>query len=538
MTTPASPALTALQASSSPFQLSGKNPNYIVMPSGYMLDYGPASAPNSPYDVFPPQLQMSIPHPHHTHSHIHQPQPSAQKVEHPEHPSRPPLLSEVDRSTNSLMSTHISDCSSQSGSSSESVKPPTSVATSNSSRTSPSSEHSTSKSPQGQSQSPPKPPSTTSLHSHPHHPGTISIPPAAFSLPVHNMSPMGVPMSPYYSGMSPLHHPHAVPMTPHGLPPITPSMPPFTFLPPMPLPSPHMEAPRMSDSGHHPPMNRMSDVITPTYSYHPPNPSRQEVSHESQSEDVNDQSSSSSSTTEGNRASHSSFVNPYFQAPIPGHRPSFGHPHPLAHQLTPFSPGLAMSPGTFWGRPGAGPNPYINPAVGAPVHVVQGSPGGFFFHPQRSPGLPGSVGAEMGSRGGTEPGGYFDNVTLGQGYFPPIQSYFGGLGANSVEGEILKDEKDKQEDKEQELKAMEEEQSRKHPMEREYVLGGHTSYTSPTSVSSDELGGATDVNHPNPPTSVVRKDGFASRAHSMSTDVSERPQLPRPESDPPPTTIK
>ncbi|KAJ4490184.1 hypothetical protein J3R30DRAFT_3399592 [Lentinula aciculospora] len=536
MTTPASPTLGALQSSSSsPFQLSGKNrPNQIVMPSGYMLDYGPASAPGTPYD-YSYQLQMSIPHPHHTHSHIHQPQPSAHKVE---HPTRPPISSEVDHLSNSLLSTRVSDSSSQSGSSSESIKNSTSVATSTSSRTSPSSDHSTSKSAQGQSQTLPKLHPTTSHHSHPHHPGTISIPPAAFSLPVHNMSPMGIPMSPYYSGISPLHHPHAIPMTPHGLPPITPSMPPFTFLPPMPLPSPHAEVPRMSDLGTHPSMSRMSDIVTPTYypTHTHPHPSGQDAYLNS--EDVTDQSSSSSSNTEPNASSQSTSINPYFHPPAPGHRPSFGHPHHLAHhQLTPFSPGLAMSPGAFWGRPGvagAGPNPYINPAVGAPVHVVQGSPGGFYFHAQPNSGIPRSVAVEIGSRGGAEPGGYFDSVTLGQGYFPPIQSYFGGLGASNVADEILKDQKDKEEDKEQELKAMEEEQSRKYStIELERVFSGSTS---PTSGSGDSLGGTTDAESTFE--LAARKEGFASRAHSMSTDMLERPQLHRPDSDPPPTTSK
>ncbi|THH13424.1 hypothetical protein EW146_g6792 [Bondarzewia mesenterica] len=32
-----------------------------------------------------------------------------------------------------------------------------------------------------------------------------------------------------------------------------------------------------------------------------------------------------------------------------------------------FSPGIAMSPGAFWGRPGGAGNPFINAAVGAPV---------------------------------------------------------------------------------------------------------------------------------------------------------------------------
>ncbi|KAJ3975697.1 hypothetical protein EV361DRAFT_454212 [Lentinula raphanica] len=535
MTTPASPALNALQASaSSPFQLSEKNrPNHIVMPIGYMLDYGPASAPGTPYELYPAQLQMSMPHPHHTHSHIHQPQPSTRKIE---QPTRPPLLSEVDRLSNSLLSTHVSDSSSQSGSSSESIKPSTSVATSASSRTSPTSDHSTSKSPQGESQFPSKPPPPAHHHSHPHHPGTISIPPASFTLPVHhNMSPMGVPMSPYH-GMSPLHHPHAIPMTPHGLPPITPSMPPFTFLPPMPHPSPHAELPHvahMSDLGNHPSMGRMSDMITPTYPYPPSHTLNQETAQgESNSSEADRSSSSSSTTTEQNPTAQSSSINPYFQPPIAGHRPSFGHPHHLVHhQLTPFSPGLAMSPGAFWGRPGvAAPNPYINPAVGAPVHVVQGSPGGFYFHPQHhSPGIPGSVGVEMGSRGGAEPGGYFDNVTFGQGYFPPIQSYFENTGvSSSVEGEILKDEKDKEEDKEQELKVMEEEQSRKY--ERERVFSGPTSLTSGI---GDSPGSATDASD-----AVLTSRKEVSRAQSMSSDALERPQLPRPDSDPAPTTLK
>ncbi|KAE9407940.1 hypothetical protein BT96DRAFT_55692 [Gymnopus androsaceus JB14] len=468
MTTPASPALSAFQASStsSPFQFSGKNrPNQIVMPSGYTLDFGPASAPGTPYDVYPPQLQMSIPHPHHTHSHIHQPQPSTQRHD---QPLRPSLLSAVDGLSSSLRSTHVSDSSSQSGSSSESIKPSTSVATSASSRTSPSSDPSEpSKSPKGLSQSPPRSSQTSHHHSHPHHPGTISLPPASFSIPAHGMSPMGLPMSPYYPGMSPLHHPaHGVPMTPHGLPPITPSMPPFTFLPPMPLPSPHTEGPHMMNMNGHTSMNQMSEILTPTYSYPPPPPpSGQEGSKgETKSEDSPNPPSTSSATQQNTTSTQSSSsVNPYFQPLTQAHHPPYGQPHPLAHhaQLTPFSPGLAMSPGAFWGRPGVagGPNPFINLAVGAPVHVVQGSPGGFFYHPHPSPGVPGSVGAEMGSRGGAEPGGYFDSVSYGgQGYFPPIQSYFGALGTSNVEDEILKDQKDKEEDKEEELRVMEEEQ--------------------------------------------------------------------------------
>ncbi|KAF9078738.1 hypothetical protein BDP27DRAFT_26623 [Rhodocollybia butyracea] len=442
---------------------------------------------------------MSIPHPHHTHSHIHQPQPSTHKSD---QPLRPSLSSDVDTLSQSLRSTHVNDSSSLSGSSSESVKPST-IASSVSSRTSPSesSENSVS-SPKLQSQSP-RPPSMSHHHSHPRHPGTISIPPASFSLPMHNMSPLGVPMSPYYPGMSPLHHPaHGVPMTPHGLPPITPSMPPFTFLPPFPLPSPHGEIPHHMN-GH----SQMSDIVTPTYSHPPPVPSASEGSAQSQ-----DQSSTSPKTAQEQAAS--SPVNPYFQSPT--HHP---HPYPVAHhQLTPFSPGLAMSPGAFWGRPGvagAGPNPFINPAVGAPVHVVQGSPGGFYFHPHPSPGIPGSVGVEIGSGRAAEPGGYFDNVTYGgQGYFPPMQSYFGGLGTSSVEGEILKDKKDKEEDKEEEAKAMEQTKIARH--ERFSVVQQvRTAEVGTVEVEIVEVGSLIILS--------------ASLRHGM-----ERPQLHRPDSDPTP----
>lgn len=193
-----------------------------------------------------------------------------------------------------------------------------------------------------------------------------------------------------------------------------------------------------------------------------------------------------------------------------------------------------MSPGAFWGHPGvagAGPNPFINPAVGAPVHVVQGSPGGFFFHSHPSPGVPGSVGVEIGSGRGGEPGGYFDSMTYGgQGYFPPVQSYFGGLGASSVEDEILKDKKDKEEDKEDKAdkaKALDE----SNPAHHEQVFSGPAS---PNSGSGDSYGEPSDRKSP---TFVLalKKEGFGHRAHSLSTDVMERPQLQRPESDPAPT---
>lgn len=88
------------------------------------------------------------------------------------------------------------------------------------------------------------------------------------------------------------------------------------------------------------------------------------------------------------------------------------HQH-AAHVLSTLSPGVTMSPGAFWGRPGGGgANPFINPAVGAPVH---GSPGGFFamnMHPI----------SPAASAGGEEPAGYFPPVPAEGGYFPPMAS--------------------------------------------------------------------------------------------------------------------
>lgn len=79
-----------------------------------------------------------------------------------------------------------------------------------------------------------------------------------------------------------------------------------------------------------------------------------------------------------------------------------------------------MSPGAFWGRPGGGVNPFINPAVGAPVH---GSPGGFF-------GMNMSSAASL-ANSMDEPGGYFPPVPEA-GYFPPMPS-------SSLANEILRD---------------------------------------------------------------------------------------------------
>ena len=95
-------------------------------------------------------------------------------------------------------------------------------------------------------------------------------------------------------------------------------------------------------------------------------------------------------------------------------------PHILT-PYTPFSPGVTMSPGAFWGRPGPGVNPYA--AVGAPVHVQH-------------------QWMQHGSPLREDAGGYFPPVPP-QEYFPFVPPSSSGL-ANEVvpDGESSADDTD------------------------------------------------------------------------------------------------
>lgn len=215
------------------------------------------------------------------------------------------------------------------------------------------------------------PPSSNATH--PAHPGPIALPPppnvAGFPIPPpHTLSPAYHPqMSPY---ASPLHHPAimmgmmGVNMTPHGLPPITPSMPSFTFLP---QPSPNAQ-----------PTGRMGEQ-------------------------------QSSTNVPG-----SSHTNGTGDAQLQPHHHQGGYiahllPHgPMLSPYTPFSPGVAMSPGAFWAG-SAGVNPYMNAAVGAPVHSQQQHSGYFPPVAQRPPEEP-------------------------QGYFPPFMPSSASLSASKPSG--------------------------------------------------------------------------------------------------------
>jgi hypothetical protein len=338
-----------------------------------------------------------------------------------------------------------------------------------------------------------------SSSSHPHHPGPIALPPPpqvqGFSVPMHNMSPGMIPISPmYHPGMSPLHHPAMVPMTPHGLPPITPSMPPFTFMGPMPSPGAHPTTVTGQDGMQHQVFGLpQTPGGPPPFTLHmPPQPS------------------------------------PGFQPP---------------QLYTPFSPGLTMSPGAFWGRPGmngAGPNPYINPAVGAPVHVVQGSPGGFYM-----PVSPGHMTDMSAGIQAQEPRGYFDNYF---GPNTPTSPSNGTTGGLAVEGEILKDRKEKKKSPlrgKTGIASPEDEgtpastDAAGQPAARTSVKRTMSAGDAPKSQASriqDEEAVEDDDDAPSHLEGFQRKNGAvdSTRTYSMSSSGSSarRPMLSRPDSDP------
>lgn len=302
---------------------------------------------------------------------------------------------------------------------------------------------------------------------HPHHPGPIVLPPPVTSFPIlpHTLSPHGMmvpvgmgsplhhPGSPaYHPGATPTNanssmgmaaatadmsasssygyvgngsypghglHPSVVPMTPHGLPPITPSMPPFTFLP---QPSPIHHHPDQNSSGiHYAHASVMSMGMGGMTLGNLPSPSQ----------------ATFTPTTMGPSSPHHI---------VPTHiQQTYQHAtHPAVHHhmMSSFSPGIAISPGSVY-RPGGQGNPFINPAVGAPVHMhVHGG------HPQamHSPGAMGMYGYGGGSFSpgeialGQEPAGYFDNVYQMPVYYGPIGPAPGPSGGanDSVEREIMK----------------------------------------------------------------------------------------------------
>lgn len=250
-------------------------------------------------------------------------------------------------------------------------------------------------------------------------PGPISLPPPTFTLqhpqllsPQHPQSPIyyagyapSHPVSPlYHPAMnSPVHHPTMSPllhpsvhsyqyhmhygvMTPHGLPPITPSMPPFTFQP----------------------QQKVNDRANLTERL-----GSNEGSRQGQATEARSGAPPPSSPYHHPPHNHIPYLPPHMFSPGIPLSPGImipmspGYPSPMTMvPLTPsgvplpMTPGVTMTPGTFW--PHA---PWINPAPGAPVHAgdhqhdhgYSPNPGGDYFPPQGEP----------------------DNNT---GYFPPVSS--------------------------------------------------------------------------------------------------------------------
>lgn len=303
----------------------------------------------------------------------------------------------------------------------------------------------------------------------PYHPGPISIPPMTFNpmqmsmgmiMPLTTMTPGHAHMVPTMMGMmnpnmSPLYHPAAaaatgggpsspyriypaatgfgspstmpgtgmITLTPHGLPPITPSMPPFTFLPP-----PHLQQHQQqlfSDIADGKGSAAPGDCMGGKTEVDEPLPTRR-----TEGGDTNN----STTTTQCSTGDRSSSQDQQQQRACPLR---FNMPTAVSGR----SPAVTMSPGTFYGRPGEvpGPNPYINAAVGAPVHAVphlamhsppirshphhphhpsslyygHGNPQGAYFSAMASP--------SHAPITGMEPQGYFDPM-----YFPVRRMEYGG----------------------------------------------------------------------------------------------------------------
>ncbi|KAF8549136.1 hypothetical protein OG21DRAFT_627874 [Imleria badia] len=279
------------------------------------------------------------------------------------------------------------------------------------------------------------------------HPGPISLPPpTAFTLPpgvvfsphAHPQSPLyhpGYPLSPVHPHPmgSPLHHPMGSPLThpahvhsplhhpghpqygayphhttsvhygvitPYGLPPITPSMPPFTFLPPQgqtPMQNGHarsdkggeersQRAPQDEGRQAEPPRREsISQVPQPPYYPQSSNAPQQRMQY---------------TQIHPHMFSPGIPLSPGIMVPLsPGmvapavSMPMTGVPVPMTPGVA-LTPGVTMTPGAFWAHA-----PWMNPAVGAPVHAADGQ---------------------------TEPShGYFPPVTqpsVDMGYFPPVSS--------------------------------------------------------------------------------------------------------------------
>ncbi|KAF8879646.1 hypothetical protein CPB84DRAFT_1793138 [Gymnopilus junonius] len=406
---------------------------------------------------------------------------------------------DVDSLTSSLTSTQLSSKSPATRLAQPQKPSPISATTSSGSTTTSSSlsDHSrTSTSASSVSQSPIQPSihhqqhthsQQPSLQHHPNHPGPITLPPRrppAFPGSPHTPSASGLSISPlHHPGMvSPYHmysssaavyqhHPQLGPITPHGLPPITPSMPPF-YLPP----SSHAMMQQQQLQNYSSASSQRRSFANALGSAPLPPMSTASASSSSASAAADTQTQRVSQPDQQQFPHQNPFAANQAQAfmvplpspglyGIPSQQPQ---PSPPIHQPhlrlnlsgipTTFSPGVSMSPGTFYGRqrdglPMPNANPFINAAVGAPVHlhspegmpIPPGHPAAMVAHghhpPAMQPPTPNMShgayfyamsGAKKDPPSAMEPKGYFDPM-----YFPA--SVAGGIGASALANEILQD---------------------------------------------------------------------------------------------------
>ena len=103
-------------------------------------------------------------------------------------------------------------------------------------------------------------------------------------------------------------------------------------------------------------------------------------------------------------------------APVPEPQAGMGMYEHMRHVMasyTPFSPGVTMSPGVMWA--GSGANPFINAAVGAPVH-----PGQYYAYAQQQQ----QQQQPRPQSQAEQDGGYFPPMAREEhgGYFPWVPS--------------------------------------------------------------------------------------------------------------------
>lgn len=329
-------------------------------------------------------------------------------------------------------------------------------------------------------------------------------------------------------------------MTPHGLPPITPSMPPFTFasahpphpVPPLPPGMGAVSSPTVSSFAAATAMGVGMAVLSPDEErvWRGHQEQQRQIANLQQMQEQVEQgqghgqmvdplrSSVSGDGGGGSDQSASTQRQPLQSVPMPVPMPMPMAPAiPNGAMMTPFSPGLVMSPGAFYGRAGSGLGGVGvvggSVPIGMPPPHMMGLGTPTFF----GPGVPSPGSTVNGAAApGAEPSGYFDHwFSAGYGAAPPP----------------VVDEKSEKEDEERQARVEGLVLKDREPLQEEEELG-------------EEESGAGD-HAPTLSDSESPKGGGLIRTHSLETrpldSKSSRPLSPRlvrGESAPDPPSLK